>query len=587
MNKFSFLTIVASLMVLSASAQVRNGKAVAVPEQSLELTTARPQAKVQEMKMRVPGTAVARAPRQQEGAVDVWYRRPAGAFPASFAVEDGVMIGSFPSPYFAVKPFSEYTFNGFAEGLGPDASCWWVTTDGYVGGKDLVSSWGFEIASPPIFHADDYTAAIPGHGLRAGTNAEPMMLSMANTMDAFGYDMIKSSKSFYSASNSNYLVTYFYGAEPFKDNRYGWWFGKNGYHNMASPSYFIDGIAQAFEKPEHPYLLNQVVLFCGVLTVAPGSTVEMHCSVYKLDEIPDYLEETSAIIPDEPGELIAVGRAMVTGKTYEETGGLVTFNFYDEENGQEYQISPTIDDAILVVIDGYNDSEMDNLTDFTAMISQATDQDDGFGELAYLKFGYPDVNGGVNYVWRGLENFFTGSHMKTGFTIFLSTDLPYLVFNDYNEDGYYEFPKEGGLMEKVIGEMTYRSIEFFSWLPSEDGAWVMSCDGEDVPDWLSIELTDEIEDGEFIGLVTAQVVAEPLPAGVSYRMAVVRFEYPGAYIDYIFTQGVTNGVAEQLDTKEAVVVGLYDLMGRQLQDMQPGVNIVKMSDGSARKVLKR
>ena len=593
MNKYLLFLIVASLMVMSANAQVRNVKAATVPVQSQELSTARLQPMVQEMQMREPGTAVARAPQRADRAVDVWYRRPAGAFPASFAVEDGVMIGYFPSPFFTVKPFSQYTFNGFAQGLGPDVSYWWeyYADDGNLEDKDLNTSWEIEMSYLPVFHANEYTASMPGHGLPASssaiTNGESIVVSMNNTMEYWGYDLLKSSKSFYTSSSGGSLVTYYSGAAPFKDNRYGWWFGKNGYHNMASPSYFIDGLAQAFEKPEHPYLLNQVVLFCNMLTVAPGSTVEMHCKVYKLDEIPDYLDDESAILPDEPGELIAVGRATVTGKTSDETGGLVTFNFYNEENGVEHRVSPAIESAILVVVDGYNDSGMDNLTDFTAMISVAMDQDDGFGELAYLKFGRPNENGGVDYVWSGLENFFNNTHIKTGFTLFLCTDLPFIVFNDYNEDGFYEFPKQGGLMEKVIGEVTYRSIEFFSSKPSEDGAWTVTCDGGEIPDWLSIELTDEIEDGEFFGLVTAQVVAEPLPAGVSYRMAVVRFEHPGAYIDYVFTQGVTNGITEQLDTKDAVVVGCYDLMGRQLQDLQPGLNILRMSDGTARKILKK
>ena len=33
----------------------------------------------------------------------------------------------------------------------------------------------------------------------------------------------------------------------------------------------------------------------------------------------------------------------------------------------------------------------------------------------------------------------------------------------------------------------------------------------------------------------------PLPAGMSGREAVVRFEFPGAYIDYTFTQGEGGG----------------------------------------------
>jgi len=83
------------------------------------------------------------------------------------------------------------------------------------------------------------------------------------------------------------------------------------------------------------------------------------------------------------------------------------------------------------------------------------------------------------------------------------------------------------------------------------------------------------------------VTAEPLPAGVAYREAVVRFEFPGAYIDYKFMQGEPGGIGEVITSGEAVPVGYYDMMGRQYNDLQNGVNIVKMSDGSAKKVLKK
>ena len=46
-----------------------------------------------------------------------------------------------------------------------------------------------------------------------------------------------------------------------------------------------------------------------------------------------------------------------------------------------------------------------------------------------------------------------------------------------------------------------------------------------------------MQGGEFTGLVNAVVTADALPEGMQYREAVVRFEIPGAYIDYTFMQG--------------------------------------------------
>ena len=52
-------------------------------------------------------------------------------------------------------------------------------------------------------------------------------------------------------------------------------------------------------------------------------------------------------------------------------------------------------------------------------------------------------------------------------------------------------------------------------------------------------------------------------------------------------QGEPGGIDEVITSGEAVPVGYYDMMGRQYNDLQNGVNIVKMSDGSAKKVLKK
>ena len=77
----------------------------------------------------------------------------------------------------------------------------------------------------------------------------------------------------------------------------------------------------------------------------------------------------------------------------------------------------------------------------------------------------------------------------------------------------------------------------------------------------------------------------PLPYddGVFGRRAVIRFRIPGAYVDYKFSQYM-DALDEQLINTDAVPVGYYDVTGRQLSGLQQGINIVKMSDGSARKV---
>ena len=559
------LLAAAALMVTSANAQLKRSETTSIPARP-QMQLFKPEAKKEVAQKRIPGMPVFKAPKKAAN-IDVWYRRPAGAFPAGLVVEDGAYAGLLYAPYIAVTPYVDYTFNGYADGqtegalfswdvqywrmneAGDDSEQVWETVEG----QDLTMQYGYETDSVPFLYVDEPDGSYEYFNLRGynmgGSSTAPTIvaeycsdiLSVPSTMEIWDTDFLKSSKNFcYGGRNGNqrYPMTYYSGAEPYGTNEDGWWFGKNGYHQMASPRFFIDGIAQAFEKPSAPYLLNQVVLDCAVLEVAPETQVEMTCRIYKLDEIPAYNDTAEVYLPEEPGELIAMGRATVTPETDETTGGLVFFTLFGEEDGLQYDITPTIDSPILVVIDGYNDPEMENLTDFSAMISSDDEVDEGFGELAYLKFAYADEEGNPeSYYWAGLNNFFSSGQMKTGLTIFLSTENPYLTFNLNAEDAEYTFPAEGGLMEKDFGGYVTRSIEFWAWTPSADDAWYMSCNDDEVPEWLTIELEDQMRDGEFTGLVNATVVADPLPDGVSYREAVVRFEFPGAYKDYKFMQG--------------------------------------------------
>ena len=76
----------------------------------------------------------------------------------------------------------------------------------------------------------------------------------------------------------------------------------------------------------------------------------------------------------------------------------------------------------------------------------------------------------------------------------------------------------------------------------------------------------------------------PLPDGLIGRTATIRFSIPGAYVDYKFSQYM-NGLEEELVNTNAVPVGYYDVTGRQLSGLQQGINIVKMSDGTVKKIV--
>jgi len=566
------LLAVAALLASGANAQLKRSatKHAFLPKAE---TTVRHQSVMKEMHKADADHPILNKAPKKASYVEGYYKRPAGAFIGTQVLQDGVPSGAYYSPFMMLRPFAPHQFVPVVDGMDesmdyvwgyehwnyyPEQDDWLQDTTFVFGQEILEVQYDNEFDDVPrmfVAQGDDEVFSYQMGGYKmGGTDDNPIaeeffpgtIMAYPTFNDGWsnepGYDLLVSSKTFVSGGRNGdqrYQMTYYSGAEPWGDNESGWWFGKNGGRANGNA---IDGIAQAFEKPAYPYVLKQVAVETAVLVV--DAPVEMTCKVYRLDQIPPYDAERPVALPDEPGELIATGRATVTPETNEAMNGIILFTLFGEEDGLEYEITPTIDDAILVVIDGYNDEGMENLHDFSAMISTDEMSDEGYGELAYVKYGTPNDEGGYDYVWAGLNNFFTSGTMMTGMSIFITIDTPFLTYNWSNEDGEYTFPKEGGLMEKNLGmgpdgkEVITRSIEFYSAVPSVDEGWTLTCDGDDVPEWLSIELTDgENEKGEFNGQVNAEVVAEPLPEGVAYREAIVRFEFPGAYLDYKFMQG--------------------------------------------------
>ena len=639
MKKFLLLAA-AALMVSTASAQLKTtSKVVAAKERLAQLKQHAPVqqldfSKISTMKEMKSGAFVApnsaNAPAKA-GFLAPWYRRPAGMYCSPFIVADGGKgLYSYGNYAFLMnKPFAEFTWEGSIGGMDENTSCaWdvWIRGEYYVMDNEMSISYADWIAvdDVPIFYAvdgalDDLTADWYDYQMKSyNDDGTPLPLQILSIVYSEQYDddmdFMYSSKTMVSGGrygNQDYMITRYYGAEPYGDNQYGWWFGKNGSK--------VDGMAMAFEKPEHPYLLKKVYMqaYTDMVVNAP---VKMTCKVYKLDEIPAYVNDhaTSAQLPVEPGTLICTGEATVTPTTGEDKNGLVEFTLYgyDEDDPELiYEYNPTIDYPILVCVDGYNDEGMEDLVDFSVFVSTDEEVDEGYGELAYLKEGIFEISLDENgdtifdengdpvryftgeYYWRGLNNRFLArddeewpdkrATMMTGLTLFIGTENPFITYNYGLEDGEYTFPPEGGPYEKVLEyadtTIVCDAIEFFSYNSTED--WEVTWNGSDeLPDWLEVELVDDVDDsGEFTGLIYAYVTAAPLPDDVTYRSAVIRFSIPGDYCDYKFMQG-QSGIVEQLVNTDANPVGYYDVTGRQVNGLQKGLNIVKMSDGTARKI---
>ena len=581
MKKFLLLGA-AVLIAVSASATTPIKRSDAnVPSMGTLTKQVMPKANKEYMQVRKPGAPLVKAPKKAD-YIENWYNRPAGAFFVNYISVDGSYGYAYSSPFLFMKPFSEYTWKGFTDGEDENTNYTWdlFMADGDQGAdtenpyymidgvKEITVPYDIEIDYVPIFYAVDgpldgenntwYQYQMLDYDMENTTpptkvGETPVQVFSLPSHRVFAADAESdidywgSSKTMVGGgrnADSYYLMTAYYGAEPYGDNEYGWWFGKNGDH--------IDGQAVAFEKPAAPYLLKRVGWRIADDAVI-NDPITLTCKVYKLNSIPAYSDEGSVRLPEEPGELIVTGEATVNStEELAENYGMISFTLYahDEEDPDlVYEFTPTIDSPILVCIDGYNDPEAENLADFTSYISTDDAVDEGYGELAYLKYpvyemevsedGDTSYNYTGEHVWRGLNNFFRSGEMKTAFSIYISTENPFLVYN-LNEDGKYQFPVEGGDLQKVFeySDTTIVSdgIQFFASYPSDD--WTMTYKGsEDLPGWLTIKLEDA---GTYAtgNVVVAKVTAEPLPADVKYREAAINFEIPGAApIKYRFSQG--------------------------------------------------
>ena len=607
MKKF-LLFAAAALMVTSASAQlkapfVRSKTAIAKEKlsqlpnpQKMDISRISSTREMSNPDRSTQSLVATKAPKKA-GYLEPYYKRPGGMYVAPYFANNGEGFwGVGDYVFLMAKPFADYLFHGEVFGeVDEDTNVSWdvfIRDETYYLDDDynLYYSSYWWLDDTPIFYAvngDDWenstmyqiksydTEENMGGGVTVNGETPGLILTADNEETVAimfgqeGMDFMYSSKTMISGGrNADQvgMLSRYYGADPWGENEYGWWFGKNASH--------VDGMAQAFEKPQHPYLLKKVYLQCapnyedqvGMVVNAP---VKMNCKVYKLAEIPDYQEVGGALLPKDLGDPIVVGEATVTPTTGEALNGLITFTLkaQDPMTGLTYEYHPTIDYPILIMIEGYNDGPgMEDLVEFSAFVSVDDQVDEGYGELCYLKSGIfeteidpvtgdtiKDDDGNPirhftgEYQWRGLNNYFSGGTLtlKTGLSIFIGTENPYLTFVHGLENGEYTFPDEGGLMSKTFeysdgSVYTTESIDFLSSVPGEDGdLWWTWNGSEEIPDWLEISVMDDYdEEGEFTGYVTAVVTAEELPENVQYRSAVIRFEIPGDYVEYKFMQGI-------------------------------------------------
>lgn len=559
MKKVLLLTTAALLASSAMAAGVTRAKSVVKTPTPVENCLYTPLAVETFDQLATPGShakKVATKASPDDGTPKAFYKRPAGAFygvHTSDEITADYKYATFYAPYIFTWPFADVTYVQNVLNMGDNPTYSWeyylYNHDTKLSemltstGPELQVSYNSEVDSIPrlISSGSEGYATYTMGGWKV-TNKElvsyyrSMALAKADYATGFSNTAGKilwcSPK--FRAANSNRdgsktsAATYSTGAKDADGGTTGKFFGRN-YSG-------IDALCMAFEKPEHPYLLRHVgVAFQGLAFNTNAKPFDLSVTVYKLNELPAYNESESVII--NPTEVIAVGKFTVDPDEFTSRGitsGLIPFSLEMEDDGSglTIEIQPEIDFPILIEFTGYNNS---NVADFTLL--QSTDlYDEGYGEHCYMVRTLSD--GSKKY--QGLNYFFNSGERKAGLTIYADVAHPFMTPNFSVDVPVRTFNAAGVCQENgfVSGGKTYKGNEMciYTYSPSDEVEISLE-DGSELPEWLTVNVSDEMKNEEWSGLIVADFAVTPLPDGVKGRKANVKLSIPGARMVVAVVQG--------------------------------------------------
>ena len=568
--KKGLLLLAAAAVAVSASAQNKNQVATSKVADS---GVAPFECTVVKAEMATDAQRAAMKKVAPKAAVKAWYNRPAGTFYRSLTVTGG----AFYNPVLVLPCWRDVTFTNASTGA--DAYVW--KYDKY---DTSVKGW-VEQTSTNVDITDNFlkcSMLAPKLTATAGgaTSTYQLFSTYINQKthetkdyEGFTYYYDDPRAEFQSGDKpvDCYLSPKYFAAgtreQPdFLKGRGGvitltgatdagkgdYWFGQNGDG--------WNGMAVYVEKPASPYALRGIHVLYMYDKITGATPLE--AKVYAVEK-----DDKDNLIF---GDLIATAKGTLAADA--EDCGFIDLPLVEEEEGVQYEVVANIDRPIAVVFSGY---EKANTKGFRMVVS--TDcVNEGYGQHGYMcqidAEGYPTK-------CIGLDKFFKNPMGYTAPSIFLDVEWPIMIWNYTFEDGKYNFPKTGGAWQKTVGTSKFDAISVYSTKSSEEWT-VTTVDGQDVPEWLTLQVADVQEAGEFTGEVQIKATAAALPADVEGREAKVKFAVPGAELVYDFTQGTVSGINDVTTTiggvkahkvvengQVLVVVGdkKYNMMGAEVK----------------------
>lgn len=545
--KKSLLLIAAAAVAVSASASFQK-KSDAVKNQVIDSKCAPFEFTVESAQMATPAQREAAKKVAKNATVKAWYNRPAGSFYRSILSTGG----SFYSPAIMNPSWRPVTWPNASEGA--DSYSWSYEKYNseikdfatYTSSEaDLTDSWIFESAYAPTLTA---TSGGATSTYQLFANYYDRNTKETTPHEGFAY-FCPDPRGTFEGSNLDCYVSpklwaagvreqspglsqgggmvYLTGAKDADGGKEGCWFGKN-YGGWNAMGLYV-------EKPAISYALRGLHVYYA----AEGITGEtpLTADVYAATK-----NEADSVIL---GDLLYTAKGTLAADAAEE--GFIDMPFFAEEDGLEYEVVADINQPIMIVLHGYENAQASLFTMFVTKDWC----DEGYGQHGYM-LAVDDQGTPLNKPgFIGLDDFFSVSLGTTAPSIFLDVEWPMMEWNYTFEDGAYNFPVEGGKLVKTPAEgYTFDYISVFSTKSSE--LWtVLTEDDQDVPEWLTLEIADVVENDEFTNEVQIEATAAPLPEGVSYREAKVKFSVPGASLVYNFSQG-TSGINDVTVNKSEV-----------------------------------
>lgn len=544
--KKSLLLIAAAAVAVSASASFQK-KSDAVKNQVIDSKCAPFEFTVESAQMATPAQREAAKKVAKNATVKAWYNRPAGSFYRS--VSTG---GAFYNPAIMSPSWRPVTWPNASEGA--DSYSWSYKKynseikdfSEYTSSEaDLTDSWIWESAYAPTLTAtsggatDTYQLFANFYNDKTGETKsyqgvayfcpDPRAEFEESNLDCYVSPKLwaagvrEQSPGLRQGGGMVYLT----GAKDADGGKEGCWFGKN-YGGWNAMGLYV-------EKPAISYALRGLHVYYA----AEGITGEtpLTADVYAATK-----NEADSVIL---GDLLYTAKGTLAADAAEE--GFIDMPFFAEEDGLEYEVVADINQPIMIVLHGYENAQASLFTMFVTKDWC----DEGYGQHGYM-LAVDDQGTPLNKPgFIGLDGFFKVSLGTTAPSIFLDVEWPMMEWNYTFEDGAYNFPVEGGKLVKTPAEgYTFDYISVFSTKSSE--LWtVLTEDDQDVPEWLTLEIADVVENDEFTNEVQIEATAAPLPEGVSYREAKVKFSVPGASLVYNFSQG-TSGINDVTVNKSEV-----------------------------------